>query len=217
MIALDGVVAGLAHVVSGPDHMAGVAPLAADGRRGRSAALVGAQWGLGHGLGVLALGGAGQVALTLAQIEAASGWAERLVGFVLIGLGVVAVRRARNVTVHRHDDTHGLHAHLAPHGHGAELDTRHGAAAVGMGLLHGLAGAGHLWAVLPSLALRGQEAALYLACYLVASVAAMVVFGLALGGLVTRFGERIVPRLLTAAGVASIAVGVYWTWNAWSA
>jgi len=36
MIALDGVVAGLAHVVSGPVHMAGVSPLAADGRPGRS-------------------------------------------------------------------------------------------------------------------------------------------------------------------------------------
>lgn len=222
MIALDGIVAGLAHVVSGPDHMAGVAPLAADGLRGRpssfAGALVGAQWGLGHGLGVLALGGAGQVALTLAEVEAASGWAERLVGFVLIGLGVVAVRRARNVTVHSHDAAHGLHAHLAPHAHAAvDVAQRHGAAAVGMGLLHGLAGAGHLWAVLPSLALRGAEAALYLTSYLVASIAAMVVFGLALGGIVTRFGERAVPRLLTAAGLASIGVGLYWTWNAWLA
>jgi hypothetical protein len=217
MIALDGVVAGLAHVVSGPDHMAGVAPLAADGRRGGSAALVGAQWGLGHGLGVLALGAAGQVALTLAEVEAASGWAERLVGLVLIGLGVVAVWRARNVTVHRHDAAHGLHAHLEPHGQGAEVCARHGVAAVGMGLLHGLAGAGHLWAVMPSLALRGAEAALYLASYLVASVAAMVVFGAALGGVVARFGERAVPRLLTAAGLASVAVGVYWSWNAWMA
>jgi len=217
MIALDGIVAGLAHVVTGPDHMAGVAPLAADGRRGRSAALVGAQWGLGHGLGVLTLGAAGQVALTLAQVEAASGWAERLVGFVLIGLGVVAVRRARNVTVHRHDEVHGLHAHLTAHGHAAvQVAERHGAAAVGMGLLHGLAGAGHLWAVLPSLALRGAEAALYLASYLVASVGAMVVFGLALGGIVTRFGARVVPRLLTTAGLASIGVGLYWTWNAWA-
>jgi len=221
MIAIDGIVAGLAHVVSGPDHMAGVAPLAADGRRGRpssvAGALVGAQWGLGHGLGVLALGAAGQVALTLAEVEAASGWAERLVGFVLVGLGVVTVRRARSVTVHEHDETHGVHAHLAPHGQGVHDDARHGAAAVGMGLLHGLAGAGHLWAVLPSLALRGADAALYLTSYLVASVAAMVVFGFALGGLVTRFGERVVPRLLTAAGLTSIAVGLYWTWNAWAA
>jgi len=214
VLVLDGVLAGLAHVASGPDHMAGVAPLAADGRRQRAAAGVGALWGLGHGLGVLALGAAGQVALTLAEVEAAAGWAERLVGFVLIGLGVTAVRRAARVQVHQHGDA-GLHAHLAPHG--AHAARRHGAAAVGMGLLHGLAGAGHLWAVLPSLALRGSDAAVYLASYLAASVAAMVVFGLGLGAVVARFGARAVPRLLSAAGIASIAVGVYWTWSAWTA
>ena len=84
-----------------------------------------------------------------------------------------------------------------------------------MGLVHGLAGAGHLWAVLPSLALRGADAAVYLVSYLAASVAAMVVFGFTLGGLVRTFGPRAVPRLLTAAGLASIGVGVYWTIAAW--
>ncbi|MEZ6014478.1 MAG: hydantoin utilization protein A [Planctomycetota bacterium] len=218
-IALEGALAGLAHVVSGPDHLAGVAPLAADGRARRAAALVGAQWGLGHGFGVLLLGAAGQAALSLAQVEAASGWAERLVGLVLIGLGVVAVRRSRTVVVHRHaraaGDTDALHAHLHPHP--PNVGHRRGAAALGMGFLHGLAGAGHLWAVVPSLALRGVDAALYLASYLIASVVAMIVFGYSLAGLIQRFGARAVPRLLATAGSLSIAVGVYWTWSAWAA
>lgn len=193
MIALDGVLAGLAHVASGPDHLAGVAPLAADGRRRRAAAAVGARWGLGHGLGVALMGAAGQVAVSVGALEATSAWSERLVGLMLIGLGCVALRRARTATVHRHDG-----------------------AALGLGLLHGLAGAGHFWAVLPSLAMRGADAFLYLVSYLVASVLAMVTFSYALGSVSERCGARTVPRLLCAAGVASITVGVFWTWVAWS-
>jgi hypothetical protein len=45
----------------------------------------------------------------------------------------------------------------------------------------------------------------------------MVAFGCALGGIVARCGARAVPRLLSATGGASIAVGLYWSWSAWSA
>ena len=53
-VVTSGVVAGALHVVAGPDHLAAVAPLAADGRRRlwRSGLL----WGLGHTGGVVAVG-----------------------------------------------------------------------------------------------------------------------------------------------------------------
>src|SRR5688572_3654911 len=50
---LAGLAAGLIHVLSGPDHLAAVAPLA--GGRGRSWR-AGFLWGLGHSGGVLAVG-----------------------------------------------------------------------------------------------------------------------------------------------------------------
>ena len=48
---LAGLAAGLLHVFSGPDHLAAIAPLAADGERGQWKA--GLQWGIGHTTGVL--------------------------------------------------------------------------------------------------------------------------------------------------------------------
>jgi hypothetical protein len=232
LIAFDGVIAGLAHVVSGPDHLAGVAPLAAAHSRRMAAARVGALWGFGHGLGVLALGAASELALSAAQVELASSWAERLVGVVLVALGTMTLWRARRVGVetHAHGGATHTHVHLAafdvsPLTSGGEIAAAPHAhrpaprvsGPIGMGLLHGLAGASHLWAVLPILALRGMNAALYLVSYLVASVVAMVAFGLALGAVIERFGARAAKRALASAGALSLGVGVFWLVNAWQA
>ena len=51
-----GLAAGLLHVFSGPDHLAAVAPLAAD-ERSRPQWRAGLQWGLGHTVGVLLIAG----------------------------------------------------------------------------------------------------------------------------------------------------------------
>ena len=48
---LAGVAAGLLPVVSGPDHLAAVAPIASNRERGQW--LTGLQWGIGHTMGVL--------------------------------------------------------------------------------------------------------------------------------------------------------------------
>ena len=49
-----GLAVGFLHVLTGPDHLAAIAPLAASERRG--AWRIGVRWGLGHSLGVVALG-----------------------------------------------------------------------------------------------------------------------------------------------------------------
>ena len=70
-IAIQGLLAGAAHVLSGPDHLAGVAPLAADRPAATGAAWparIGATWGLGHGLGVAILGVLGQTLLSAADV-----------------------------------------------------------------------------------------------------------------------------------------------------
>ena len=52
--AIAGFSAGLIHVLSGPDHLAAVAPFAAEQDRGQWRA--GFRWGLGHTVGVLIIG-----------------------------------------------------------------------------------------------------------------------------------------------------------------
>ena len=67
---LSGLAAGAAHVVTGPDHLAALAPIAVQDP-GRAARL-GLRWGLGHGLGVVVLGVIGMFARTWIDVGAVS-------------------------------------------------------------------------------------------------------------------------------------------------
>ena len=221
--ALSGFFAGVAHVASGPDHLAAVAPLAVGRRRSFSAALVGATWGLGHGLGVLAVGALGQLVKGAFGIGAVTAWAEVLVGLFLIGLGAWTIRRSYRVTLHEHTHAHdgGEHTHLHVHDAGAapghahetghaRAPHEHHHAALGIGVVHGLAGSSHLYGVLPSLAMGGSQAAMYLIGYLLAAVAAMAAFGAAVGWISRVAGTRRVPLAMRLAGWVCVGVGMAW-------
>ena len=89
---LAGLSAGLIHALSGPDHLSAVAPLVINERSRRWR--MGLFWGIGHSLGVWVVG---LIALALRgflPIESLSSWSERLVGAVLIGVGLWGLRRA---------------------------------------------------------------------------------------------------------------------------
>jgi len=185
MIALAGLGAGALHVVSGPDHLAALGPVAAsDPER---AVRHGALWGVGHGVGVLVVAGVGRLGAEALELSALSGWAELAVGFVLVLLGA----RALMARSHEHP-------------------RRPAGSALGVGLLHGAAGAHHLFAVLPGLLLEPTEAALYLGAYLVAAVLAMATAGalVALGLRGRDSSVRVrVHRLL---GAGAVLTGVCW-------
>lgn len=219
-----GATAGVLHVFSGPDHLAAVVPFAV---RSRTAALrVGMTWGLGHGLGVLLLGAVALALRSTVQIEAFSEWAEVCVGVMLVVLGAWALRSTRALVIHDHSHAHDHphpHVHSHPHLHLPGHEHRHDApllaaivparrshhhGVLGFGLLHGLAGAGHLLGVIPSLAMDRAGAMGYLGAFLLGGLAAMAGFALLIGRLVRR--EAWVPRALTAAGVASMAIGLFW-------
>ncbi|MGC4067505.1 MAG: hypothetical protein QM784_23220 [Polyangiaceae bacterium] len=113
--ALAGALAGLLHVVSGPDHLVAVAPLAM--RRPWSGLRIGLGWGLGHASGVVLVGAVGVLLKTVFDVSLLSQWAEFSVGFVLIGIGIWAILQMRSIVVHVH-----------PHGHarGADSGESHG-------------------------------------------------------------------------------------------
>lgn len=292
---LAGLVAGVLHVLSGPDHLAAVLPFAVRGRR--QALRVGATWGLGHGLGVLLLGAVAVALRSTLHVEAISGAAEVIVGVMLMVLGAWAIRRSRWVEVHAHEhahdldpvhDAHHVHATAAGHDHahdhphstppdtptdrtapaprsregdahrgdeggadrqqvgGADVSPGHASHApripgrtrrghhlvrtphvhvhvhvgagrdrhqhphsiLGFGLVHGLAGAGHLLGVLPSLAMGQGAAVAYLGAFLGGGLAAMSAFAF-LAGRVVR-DEAWVPRALGLAGATSMVIGAAW-------
>lgn len=218
---LTGLAAGAAHVVSGPDHLAALAPIAAD--QPARAARIGLRWGIGHGLGVLVLGGLGAVAKAWINVDAISAWAEFCVGFLLVAVGLWSVRRALRITVHSHGHSHDEdHAHYHVHDMDADHDAPgahagHSHAAFAVGLLHGVAGTGHLFGVLPSLALPPAEAAVYLAAYFVAAVAAMAGFGALMGTLTRGRSPRVLKNVMLGTSGAAVVIGVYWLVTGWPA
>ncbi len=219
--ALAGALAGLVHVLSGPDHLAAIAPMASDQRRAPWAA--GALWGLGQSSGVLAVG---LLALWLREwlpVDAVSSWSERAVGVVLIGIGLWGLHRALRRHLHAHPHSHGplrhehVHVHATPQ---ARAVTRrvvghsHTHAAFLVGVLHGFAGSSHLIGVLPALALPGLAASIgYLGGYGAGTVVGMTLFAGAIGWLAARAHARHIdaPRwLLSAASALALIVGTAW-------
>lgn len=216
LTALAGLAAGALHVVSGPDHLAAVAPLAvAEKRRGW---FTGTLWGVGHTVGVWAASLFAFGLRRLLPLESLSLWAERGVGIVLVLLGLWGLRRALSQKLHVHEHHHAgaPHVHLHVHRPGrphprAHLHT-HGSFAIG--LLHGVAGGAHVLGLLPALAMpSSRDAAVYLVAFGAGTVMTMSGFAGAIGTLAARFRGntlRAYRWLLAGCAGAAIAVGCLW-------
>lgn len=216
----SGLVAGVLHVFSGADHLAALLPLSV-GQRGRAFGL-GVRWGVGHSAGVLVIG---TLAVALRQsidVAALEAVGERLVGVMLIALGVLGIRSALRLEVHVHTHVHDDRAHAHLHVHRADPHPpeggtpfhRHSHAAFLAGTLHGVAGTAHVLGVLPALGLPDpRSGALYLVAFAVGTVGAMGTFAVAIGegsALAGQRGPRVMKGLMYSAGAAAIAVGVCW-------
>jgi ABC-type nickel/cobalt efflux system permease component RcnA len=161
----------------------------------------------------------------LISVEWLSAWGERLVGVMLFGIGLWALRRTFKDKLHTHEHEHDgqRHVHIHTHQHGhqpAQTSThRHTHAAFGIGTLHGLAGSSHFLGVLPALAFPTlTQAVTYLLAFGVGTVAAMAVFSWGLGWVAGRFATRgldLYRGLMGFCAVAAMAVGCYWLATSW--
>jgi len=228
---LTGFAAGGVHVVSGPDHLAAVAPLAIDSRHKSWKA--GLMWGVGHSVGAWTLAILAMIFREAIPVDLVSAWSERLVGVVLIGVGLWALRRALRGHLHTHVHTHDghahVHAHFHAHGHSPEKTTSpspkdiappghtHSHGALGIGTLHGLAGTSHLLGVLPALALPTRtDAAAYLVAFGLGSIVAMTTFASLCGVLATRGAARsqsIYRGFTIGTSLVAIVLGVFWIYD----
>lgn len=218
MLALTGFVAGLVHVLSGPDHLAALAPFSVD--RPRRALVVGLQWAIGHTCGVALIAAGSFFLREVVPMDLISGFSERAVGVLLIGIGLWGLKKAFATRIHAHEHTHDgeHHTHIHVHGTGhAETEPRfhlHSHAALGIGTLHGLAGGSHLLGVLPALALPSRWAAVtYLAAYGLGTLGGMGLFSSALGLFANRFGGaggRAYRYLMGGCASAAVVIGCAW-------
>lgn len=196
LAVLTGVLLGCWHVVSGPDHLAAITPLATMTEDRRAGARLGLSWGLGHASGVWLVGLLLLALGSLIPLDLVGAWSERVVGVAIIGVGVWGLVRARRQL----EPARPAHAH----GHGSAL---------GIGLLHGVAGSSHLYGVLPALALGAGDRVSYLVGFGVGSIVAMGLFAGTLAmllGRLTASRERLRRSALVAASVVAIGIGTAW-------
>lgn len=187
--ALAGIAFGAAHGL-GPDHCAALATLLAREGGAPRALGVSLRFAAGHALVLAALA----LPAALAGVLIPESWergAEVGGGALLVLLGVVALRRLRAHAPHDHD-----HAHP------------HGATLVGGALA--ISGVRGLVLALPPLLAAGSSivpAVVYVGAFGLGIAAAMTAFGL-----VVVAGRRAVGhhRLAGAAGLVSVALGLWW-------
>jgi hypothetical protein len=190
-----GFAAGLLHVFSGPDHLAAVAPLAADTDRSWRAGL---QWGVGHTAGMLVIALLLLAAKEQLPLEVIAAYSERLVGVSLIAIGAWGIWGAWV----RGCEGAGVRGHS------------HAGASFAIGTIHGLAGSSHLFGVLPALAFSARlDSMLYLCGFGIGAIAGMSAFAAGMGMLAARIGRthhRRYSGLLYASSAAALVIGGFW-------
>lgn len=212
LLLVSGLVTGFVHVLSGPDHLVAVAPLALGG--GRRGWVAGWSWGIGHATGVLCVAVVAVMLRSwLPPLDVLSSWGERLVGVALVAVGAWALTRNTTVTATRH--THGSepHEHLyVARGPVWVRRVGHSHSAFAMGVLHGVAGSSHVFGVLPALALPSTTASvIYIGAFGLGSIGAMAGFaaGISQVGASGR-GPTMLRGLMVTSGLMAVGIGTYW-------
>lgn len=194
------------------DHMAAVTAFAVRRPAPLAAAGFGLRWAVGHGAMVI---GAGLLLMMIGLTvpAAATWWLDRVVGFVLIGLGGWTAWHARHLHAHVHHHAGGVeHAHL--HSHAFTRDHDHAHAATMIGALHGLAGAAPVIAVMQVARLESiAQATAYLVLFAVGTALSMAGYALITGYLMGKAAfasQRWARWLGQLTGVTTIAIGCFW-------
>eukprot|EP00897_Mesotaenium_endlicherianum_P004018 jgi/Mesen1/3644/ME000020S03173 len=94
--AWTGLVAGCLHTLTGPDHLAALAPLAI-GRTRMEAASIGALWGCGHDAGQVLFGVLFVLLKDRLHLDLLRKWGTRVVGVTLLAIGALGINEARNL------------------------------------------------------------------------------------------------------------------------
>jgi sulfite exporter TauE/SafE len=216
--ALLGFAAGSIHVLTGPDHLAAVSPLAIQNRN--KASMVGFKWGIGHTGGVCLLGFIALAFREIIPLNFISGYSDRIVGIILIGIGLWGIRKAYFKKIHTHYHEHNGSKHIHFHSHGSEYHHEnpeahfHTHTAFAVGIMHGFAGTSHIFGILPALAFSSRpEAVLYLVFFGIGTVVSMVLFATFIGYLSKKLevkGTIIIQRMLATFSSAAVFIGFYW-------
>lgn len=210
--AWTGFFAGCLHTLSGPDHLAALAPLSI-GRTKMESAAVGALWGCGHDAGQVLFGLLFLLLKDRLHIEVIRTWGTRVVGFTLLVIGGMGIREASEVPVpcvalENAECDVSEHEALTSQ---PVVKKKIGFATFATGIVHGLQ-PDALMMILPALALPSRLAgAAFLIMFLVGTVIAMGSYTVFIGSCSEALKERvprITEKLTWASSLIAIALGL---------
>lgn len=214
--AWTGLVAGCLHTLTGPDHLAALAPLAIGRTRMQSAA-VGALWGFGHDTGQLLFGLLFVLLKDRLHLDLLRTWGSRVVALTLVAIGAMGIHEARTSPALALAGTRcapgddECWALAGPDGVVAAPRRRVGVATFVTGIVHGLQ-PDALLIVLPALALPSKVAgAAFLATFLLGTVLSMGGYTAFIGSCSDALQKRapgVTRRLSWGAALLAIAFGV---------
>ncbi|MCL7040556.1 hypothetical protein MKW94_027044 [Papaver nudicaule] len=210
--AWTGFFAGCLHTLSGPDHLAALAPLSI-GRTRMESAAVGALWGFGHDAGQVIFGLLFLLLKDRLHIEILQTWGTRVVGLTLLFIGATGIKEASEaaapcVTLENGEcDVSVLESLQTPKAGKKKI----GFATFATGIVHGLQ-PDALLMVLPALALPSRLAgAAFLGMFLLGTVFAMGSYTVFIGSCTEALKERVprITEILTwASSLVAIALGL---------
>ncbi|KAG7978241.1 hypothetical protein I3843_05G074600 [Carya illinoinensis] len=209
--AWTGFFAGCLHTLSGPDHLAALAPLSIGRSRIESAA-VGALWGCGHDAGQVIFGLIFLLLKDRLHIEVIRTWGTRVVAITLLVIGAMGIREASEVptpcvALENGECDVGIYEGLENPTVGKK---KIGFATFATGIVHGLQ-PDALMMVLPALALPSRIAgAAFLIMFLLGTVIAMGSYTVFIGSCSEALKDRvprITEKLTWASSLVAIALG----------
>lgn len=221
-----GLLTSIIHVITGPDHLAAVLPFAIESKK--KAWKVGLFWGIGHLLGMISIGVLFLLFRNLIPVESISEHSEKLVGIVLIGIGVwsfvrIFRRKKHHKHLHVHAEHHPVihshehrHEHHDPHTHTHKKTLKQDYfTSLSIGVLHGLAGIAHFLLFFPVLGFEtAWDSTLYIIGFAGGTLFAMSAFGFVIGNLSSypsfNHNETFFNGIRLSAGLIAFIVGFYW-------
>jgi sulfite exporter TauE/SafE len=207
-----GVFAAFLHVLSGPDHLAAIGPIALNDHK--RSWIIGLFWAIGHTSGMLIIGILFIYFKEYIPVELISKHSEQLVGIMLIIIGIWAFYRLFKLSYFQYHTSH-RHTHKRSEKGDHAVKRSPYIPALSIGILHGLAGVSHFLGVLPTLAFESAwQSAIYLSGFALGTIIAMVIFSFIMGyiGSTAKESKRtdISKWINGLAGSISIYVGIIW-------
>ncbi|MGB1449099.1 MAG: sulfite exporter TauE/SafE family protein [Flavobacteriaceae bacterium] len=210
---ITGIIAAALHVISGPDHLAAVSPIAIETKH--KVWRIGFYWGAGHLFGMLVIG---LLFISLKEaipVNSISNYSEQLVAIVLIGIGLWSLYKLfYRESIHKKSKRITSEVLFNQKQDQQHRKVNNGVTfSFSIGLLHGFAGIAHFLLLLPVLGFSSKvDSGLYIIGFAIGTVLAMTLYSMILGVLTKLVSNNklLLNVIRTTGSVFALLIGFYW-------